>query len=327
VADRADALRRVREIANDGVATRVLAFDSSVVALGSDASVFDSLARVSGIDGRVMGSLSVALAAARRIGAEIGAGADSVELVLVSPLTEQEVDAATAKIRATWPGAVRVVRVSAVADSAPVPALERAVSDVDVLGPALGARDVRASSNAVRIVRREPSAEDRAFARGGGVVVRWDSLGSRAGVPSAVAMGDDVIVATLGRATLPQSGIVLARWNDGAPAAVEHVVGTGCLREVGIGVPVAGDLPLSLSFQRIVNGLTGNCVGARAIAGAPLDSARVTLRMGPTQLAAGSALANGAERPTPIAPWLLGVALACALAVLLLRRRVQLEPA
>jgi hypothetical protein len=325
VADPAEALRRARELASDGVPTRVLVLDSAVVALGSGTAALESVAHISRVETHSVGSISAALAAARRVGAELGMRADSVELVLVSPLVERQVDAATDSLRASWPGAVRVVRVGPAADSATLPPLERAVREADVLGPALAARLVQATTNAVRIVRGAVSRDDSAFARAGGVVVQWDSLGSRATVASAVAKGDDVVVATMARDTLPESTQVLARWADGAPAAAEHPLGAGCMREVGIGVPAAGDLPLSLAFQRIVNGLTDGCAGDRLAVGAPVDSARIAALAGPSRLASGSALANGVERPAPIAPWLLGLALACALAELLLRRRSEVE--
>jgi hypothetical protein len=119
---------------------------------------------------------------------------------------------------------------------------------------------------------------------------------------------------------------VLARWADGSAAAVEREVGDGCVREVGIGIPAAGDLPLAPSFQRIVHGLTGPCA-ARAPVGGALDSARVAAIAGAGALASGSALASGAGRATPMAPWLLALALACALAELALRRRRTPEAA
>lgn len=327
VAYPADALRRAREIMRDGVPTRVLVLDSTVTAVGSGAAALDSVERSPRDGRRSAGSISAALVAARRAGTDLGTRADSVELVLVSPLTARQVDAATDAVRAAWPGAVRVVRVSAAADTAVVPTLERTISEADVLGPALGTREVQASANAVRLARGAVSAGDSAFARSGGVVVRWDTLGARAAVPSAVAMGDDVVVANVGRIALPAPGLVLARWADGTPAAVEHAVGAGCMRTVGIGVPEAGDLPLTTAFQRIVNGLSGTCAGSRTSVGAPLDSARVAALAGTPRMARGSALANGAERPTPIAPWLLSLALACALTELLVRRRGELEPA
>jgi hypothetical protein len=92
------------------------------------------------------------------------------------------------------------------------------------------------------------------------------------------------------------------------------------MREVSVGVPIAGDVPLSPAFQRIVNGLTDACGGARGGAGEPVSPDRLRAIVGPAGLARGSALARGTELPTPVASWLLGFALACALAELFLRR-------
>jgi hypothetical protein len=326
-ADLGDAVRRAREIMRDGVPTQMLVFDSTVTRLSGGEGALDSAVRAPAGELKLSGSLSAALAAARRVGAEVGTGADSVDLVLLSPVTTAELDAATDSVRATWPGSVSVVRLAAQGDSATSPSLQRQVSDADVLGPALHARVVQEAPNAVRLVRRPLTSEDSSYARGGGVVVRWDSIGARVPVPSAVAMGDDVIVAALGRDTLQEGGTVLARWADGAPAAVETVIGDGCVRTVGIGVPVAGDLPLAPSFQRIVNGLIDACAGAHASTGAPADSSRAAALAAGGGAASGSTLANGDERPVPLAPWLLALALACALAELLLRRRNEPEAA
>ena len=326
-ADPVEALGRARAFVADGVPTQVLAFDSTVTRVGTGDGALDSLIRAPGTERGTVGSLSAALAAARRVGADVGAGADSVELVLLSPVTTGEVDAATDSVRATWPGTISVVRLAARVDSTTAPALERNVSDADVLGPALHGRAVQASPRAVRLVRGPLTADDSAVARRGGVVVRWDSAGARTVVPSAVALGDDVVVAVLGRDALSESGTVLARWADGAPAAVEQAVGEGCVRTVGIGVPVAGDLPLAPSFQRIVNGLTDACTASRVRVGEPVDSRRILALRGGAAAASGDALANGAERPAPLAPWLLGFALACALAELLVRGRGEPEVA
>ena len=326
-ADHADALRRARDIIADGVPTQVLAFDSVVSRLGAGEGALDSLTRPPAPEQRTVGSLSAALAAARRAGADVGSSADSVELVLLSPVTSGELDAATDGIRAMWPGGIRLVRLVAAVDSTAAPALERRVSDDDVLGPALHGRAVGASPTAVRLVRGPLAEADSAFARRGGVVVRWDSVGRRALVPTAVAMGDDVIVAALAREVVNDDGVTLARWADGASAAVERTLGEGCVRRVGIGVPVAGDLPLSPPFQRMVSGLTDACARSRASMGAPADSSRVAKLVAGAGMAKGSALANGDERAASLAPWLLAIALACALLELLVRGRSEPEAA
>lgn len=318
VADFSEVLRRVREIAGDGVPTRVIAFDSSVVVLEPGQSI-DSLARPAQSNRGAIGSISAALAAARRVGAELGAQSDSVELVLVSPFAERELDDATDTLRALWPGNARLVRVAAARDTNEVPPLERAIGETDVLGPAFGRRAVKRGAHSLRLVRGLPNAADSAFARDGGVVVRWDSIGARATRPEAVATGSDVIVASLARDSIRAGGAVIARWADGSAAAVERAIGDGCLREVGVGIPIASDLPLSPAFQRIANSLTDACAGARGNAGARVAPERLAALAGPTGAARGEALAGDAERATPLVPWLLGFALACALAELLLR--------
>lgn len=320
-----EAMQRARDIAADGATTRLVLMDSAVTTLEGGAAALDSIARSPVSHCCTVGSLSAALVAARRAASELGSRAVAVELVIVSPLTEREWDAATDSLRGLWPGALRIVRVGASMDSAVVPALDHAIPDADVLGPALSGRAVSAVRSAVRLVRHMPVAADTAFARAGGVMVWWDSIGTRRAEPQAIAMGDDVVVASLVRDTLPlmrdslKSTTVPARWADGTPAAVEWRIDNGCMREVGIGVPAAGDLPLLPSFQRMVRGLTDACAGSGHRAGAPLDSALVTRFARADAMAKGSALAGGAERPAPIVPWLLGVALACALAELALR--------
>jgi len=74
--------------------------------------------------------------------------------------------------------------------------------------------------------------------------------------------------------------------------------------------PVAGTLAMAEAAGR---------EGLQALVVAPENAGEAALA-GSLHMASGSALADGAERPTPIAPWLLGLALACALTELVLRR-------
>ena len=102
-------------------------------------------------------------------------------------------------------------------------------------------------------------------------------------------------------------------------------LGNGCAREVAIGVPVAGDLPLRPAFQRVVRGLMAPCNGTTARM--PADSASLARLAGAGPLASGDALL-GRERPaSPVVPWLIGLALACALAELAVRARPTREAA
>jgi hypothetical protein len=252
----------------------------------------------------------------------LGADADSAELVLVSPVMRVQFDAATDFVRAAWPGRITVARVEARTDAAKAWSLARSVSLDDPLGPALARVPVAASPSAVHLVRGAIAARDSAFVRTGGAVVRWDSVAAPMRA-TALAMGDDVVVATMARGSLQARGRVIARWSDGSAAATEETLGTGCIREVAIGVPVAGDLPLRPAFQRVVRGLMAPC-GAAA-ASVPADSVSVARLAGTGALASGDALL-GRERPaSSIVPWLLGLALACAFAELALRARPTRE--
>lgn len=328
VASDGEALARARAAIADGIPTQVIAFDSTATTLGAANGALDSLGALDTMRNRTpsgIGRVSTALAAARRLGAALGGDADSVELVLISPVAARELDPSMDSLRAQWPGALSLMSVALHADSGAPAALERRLPAEDLLGPALAAMPVAASPTALRLVRVAPGAADSAFARGGGTVVRWDTAGFAAPAPAGIAMGDDVVVASLGRSAGPTSGRVLARWADGTPAATEASMGTGCLREVGVGVPPAGDLPLRPAFQRIVRGLVAPCGMGQV--GVAADSAALARLAGAGGAASGSALSDRGERPTPIVPWLLGLALACALAELFLRRRGEPEAA
>ena len=317
VADVNDAWRRARALGTGPGPTVVIAFDSATAVVdggAADSPITRSVAA---------GSISAALIAARRAAGSLATRADSVELVLVSPIATEELDAATAGVRALWPGGIRLERVALRSDSSTTPTLERALPMSDALGPAMAARLVRAEVRAVRLRRANTlDARDSAYAAAGGTVVLWDSSAAPLRA-EGLALGDDVIVARLGRRSLAATGAAVARWADGSAAARERPIGAGCLRAVGIALPTAGDLPLRAGFQRIVRGLLAPCGRA-----APLHAADSTMTasvIGGKSLAPASTLRSGAEPPSPFVPWLLGVALLCALAELALRGRRGVE--
>jgi hypothetical protein len=323
VASSNEAVARVRALLADGVPTRVIFFDTTAILAPVAAAALDSVARTA--PGFAPGSLSAALVAARRAATPIAADADSVELVVVSPVTASEIDAALDSVRAQWPGAITVARVAARADTASGWSLERALSSDDVLAPALSSVRVAATPNAVRLRRAPPDARDSAFARAGGTVVLWDTTAASRYSPNAIAMGDDVVVATVGRGALPDSMRAVARWADGSAAATQQQLGAGCVRRIGVGVPIAGDLPLRPGFERLVRGLMAPCRAAVSNALAP-EGALARL-IGQGGAARGAALAGDAQRPTPLVPWLLGLALLCAVAELAVRARSRREVA
>jgi len=300
---------------------RLVLLDRSALVADSARAGADAVAGDSVIEfgrGAAAGNLTAALVTARRAAAALARRGDSVALVLVSPVTAGEVDAATLAVRAEWPGRITVRRVAARADSAVPAALERAMPVSDPLGPALVQVPVRPGTRSVRVLRTGSASErDRDFALAGGTLVVWDSAAAP-GSAQGLVMGDDVVVAPLARRTIERPDAVVARWADGAAAAREGAIGAGCLRTVGIGMPPAGDLALRPAMQRVIRGLVAPCT--RATVSPASDSVLAVLR-GTGTVAASSALLGDEQAPSRLVPWLLGAALLCALLELAVRAR------
>ncbi|MEP7066167.1 MAG: BatA domain-containing protein [Gemmatimonadota bacterium] len=291
------------------------------------------------------GSLSAALAGAMRAASTLRGSADSVEIVIVSTFNTSEFDAATSAIRAVWRGRIRVVRVSR--DSLPNDA--QVITNVD----ARANRDVRGSppddplrasiafventggrragTDSVRMERGSLSGIDTSWTQHGGTLVRWpaalDSSGfpahARADTAGAVVAGSGssraVVVAPFVRVVDPPAGRVVARWADGSPAATERTVKEGCVRDVAIPLPRAGDLVLRESARRLVAALSSPC-GARAITAPATDSALDQLRdTGP--LVATRALQARTDSSSTFTTWMLVAAFVLLLVEPLLRRQ------
>lgn len=322
VANAGDAVARARALAKQSATVTIIAFDTTATIL--PAGAWDSVAAAPRSESH--GSLSAALVAARRASTSLAERADSIELDLVSPLAVAEFDAATARARAAWPGAVRINRVAMRPDSTTGWRLEHALPASDQLGPAMTSLRAAPGSRVVRLVRSVPAASDSAFARSGNTVVRWDTATAPRIAAEGLAVGDDVIVAALGRAAMGQAGRAVARWADGTPAAEEHRVGLGCMRSVGIVVPTAGDIALHPPFQRIVRALLAPCgVETADVAADSAAEARLA-GTGSRAAAAGALRATGAQ-PAPLVGWLLAAALVFALAELVVRARPVAEAA
>ncbi|CAN5911872.1 hypothetical protein BH11GEM1_BH11GEM1_13170 [soil metagenome] len=322
VASAPDAVGRARALSNGSASVTVIAFDTAATVLSRDA--WDSVAAAPRSGSR--GSLTTALVAARRMGAALAQHVDSLELHLVSPLAGAEFDVATDRARSAWPGFVRVDRVALRQDSSSGWRLDRALAASDQLGPAMASVRNAPRARVTRLVRGAPTGVDSAFARDGGTVVRWDTAAAPRLAAEGLAVGDDVIVAALGRIAVGQTGRVVARWADGTRAAEERVVGKGCMREVGIRLPAAGDIALHPPFQRIARALLAPC-GVEATDVVADSGAMARLGGEGSNAAPASALRSGDDRPSPLARWLLAAALLCAIAELLVRSRRAPEPA
>jgi hypothetical protein len=116
--------------------------------------------------------------------------------------------------------------------------------------------------------------------------------------------GDASLVAPLVRRGV-EEGRVIARWRDGTPAVTERASGLGCVRDVGIGLPLAGDVTLREPFAQLLAVLAEPCGGARRAA---LSDSALAAFAGSGALAAATEFAT--ERTASVlAPWLLALAL------------------
>lgn len=286
----------------------------------------DSLASLRRLDAR--GSVSAALVAVLRAAVSLRDQADSLELVIVSPLLAEEVDHATDSIRALWPGSIRLARVAGRRDAsaAPVVRLEGRAEDPMrwALPPMTGA-----GNPTVRIVRGASRPDDSAWVSSGPrTLVLWPETPGSNGVGGhdsigAVVADEIVVVAPFERGVpqpTPPGSRVVARWLDGAPAATEAAHHSGCIRSISIPVPSVGDLVLDPRFQRLAAYLTSPC--DRPPVSQPLDSIRLAALIGsPGGRVAGPSLPRPVVIDSPITPWLLGAALVLGLGELVLRRR------
>lgn len=300
----------------------LIAFDSAA-RLVNDGALDDA----SGASTR-QGRLSSALLVALRAAANARERADSIELAIVSPLRSDEIDGATGAIRALWPGRIRLVRVAARLDSSAAHHAFDLRADVgDPLGGAFG---TTVGAN-VRVIRDSATTQDSAWAaRERRTLVRWPRDGAPPGwvrrsspdTVAGVAAGDVVVVYPFERRWQPDTSRrptrVAARWIDGHPAALERVVGRGCIRDVAIPVAARGDLVLRPSFEHLLSTLTRPCA---AISGAPVaDETLVRAIAGAGPLASRATIAAPEIVATPLAPWLLGAAILLLLLELFLRR-------
>jgi len=288
------------------------------------------------------GSLSAGLVAAIRAARVLQRERDSVEIVIVSAFGSDELDAATGSVRRAWPGAVRLVRVPGTPnDSTPRGRPEVRSGPGDAVTAALALSGPTFSGGRVRVIRDGITSADSAWARAGGAIVAWPSSGTMAGwrarSPSDTAFGVSVLGTAAGpsangaraatvvapfvrRATVPV-GNVVARWQDGEPAATETALGTGCVRSVAVTMPSAGDLAVTPAFRRFAEQLVRPCAGSRS-ATAVSDSTLSAIL--PVSVSRDSipriATADVVPGDSRLAAWMLGVALVTALAELYVRR-------
>ncbi len=314
----------------------VVVFDSAARSLGPSAR--DTLAAAAVRGANVRGNLSTALVAALREGSALRDRVDSVQLVIVSPLLADERDAATDSIRKLWPGRVRLVRISA----PPVGSLTSGgkgdislKSDpADPLAVAVSLAAKNQNQGSARIVRAASlTAEDSAWMISANhVVALWPALErpmlavqrSSADQSGGVVGRELRLVSTFDRrwrfpADSLRGARVTVRWADGDAAVVEKQVGGGCLKSVGIPVTGVGDLVIRPEFVRLVEVVAAPC--GDPVVMPPLAPSNIASLAGIGGLAPRGAFAARADIVSPLAPWLLGLALLAALAELMARPR------
>lgn len=277
--------------------------------------------------------LSAALLRARAEAVDASREADSVRIVLVSPVAREEADLALRDVRRGWPGAIVVRRVAgARPDSLDHRVALRAAGDDPLRATlALDGRPVVAAGSAdtgvVRVVRTGAlTPTDTSFARDGGTLVHWPASVAGTDTTHALRTTGAVVVAPFVRDTSPDRlspSNAVAHWVDGLPAADEAPLGAGCLRRVAVPVPGVGDLALRASFRLATRDLLAPCGGARDLR--PASDSVIALLAGAG--AAGRATAaDELTRPAADATLvrlLLALALLALLAEWLLRRRLD----
>ena len=302
--------------------SRVVLADRSWAVLDG-AEVADSVGRVAQSGDSVIpfdsAGLSPALILGLRAATALRQGSDSVELVVVSPLLAGQLDDATDSIRALWPAGIRLVRVAGRTASDSVPVVEFDGPSDDPLRVALEGRI--ASGGNVRVVRSQLDAGDSAFA---GVLVHWTASGNGPSAIDAVMSDGVVVVAAWQRSASPNdSGVVIARWMDGTPAATERATSTGCVRTVMIPVPARGDLVLTPRFRRLAERLTDPCGPRRDFTPASVERVASLAGRDLPPVAAASMLPAAELRRSRLTAWLLLAAALLAGVEMWLRRAAR----
>jgi hypothetical protein len=294
---------------------------------------FDSAAAVTrAVDSIVTtgarGSLSAALASATAAAVSLAPLADSVELVLISPFAAEEMDEATTRLRAAWPGRVRLARIAGVSGAgSSAPRVQTTEGPNDAVVAGLSLMSVLAIDGGIRLVRGLVTAADSAWARGAGhVLLHWPAADSGAGAwrhrdsidaIGGVASNTGTLVARFPR-LWRLDGAPVARWADGDPAAVEHGLGDGCIRDVAILLDPASDVTLRAPFRAFTRALLAPCGGERS--NVALNDATLATLAGSGPLAAASSFRDVNTESSRWTPWLLGAGAVLLILELAVRR-------
>ena len=312
VADIAEVVRAIAAARTDGDV--VIVFDSATRRLPADTMMSALAPRTA------RGSVSAALIAGFRIADSLRAHADTVDIVLVSPLAREEMDAATDSIRALWRGPVRLVAVRA-AESSAATGIEMSEPENDPVRAGVTLAGLLRTMAGARIMRQAPTEADLSWARDGHVLVYWPRALAATDTEPALLAGESGALVTPGpflRHGVGDGDDAIAWWIDGDVAVRERALGAGCVRDVGADPGVAGDVVLRPSFARLVAWLAAPC-GHPDLAPVA-DSARIALSETPERPTSRPDVPD--SRQSPLARWLfLGAAVMAGLEPLARRRK------
>jgi Aerotolerance regulator N-terminal len=289
----------------------VLAFDSATTLVAATTAQLVP-ARVSR-----RASLSAAFARLIRARDSLAAGATALHVVVASTFAPAILDPATASLRAAIPDSIATRELALAPDSVVrrAPATVHAEPNDPIAATAMLLADSVAPAGAVLQRGGTLTGADSVAATSGATVVWWPAADVSGSTRlEAMTVHRTTWIAPLQRITdaTPSSGMPIAWWADGAPAAWLSTLGNGCIVRIAAKVPRTGDHALSLGAQAALAALLTSCDPAPRRAFAP----PTWLRAAPNSRVAR---APEPQRASIIAPWLVGAALALALAELLLR--------
>ena len=297
-------------LATLGTADVVIAFDTSAT-LSAGSAVVPRMSRTS--------HLSAAFAQLAHVRDSLSRGATQLRIAIASGFAARSLDPATQSLRELLPDSIALLPVAMPPDSGTVRGsiVVHADGDDPIAATALLLGDSVAHSGTI-IERADALTRDDSAAATAGATVLWWPTRDANGVPAlqALTVASTTWIAPMTRdsSATQLTERVVGWWADGAPAMRESQLGDGCVLRLRAGLPAAGDHTLSLSAQAWLATVLTSC-----------DRPAATVHAPPSWLASPS-LRSGtvAARPVEMSaatPWLIGVALALALAELLLRRR------
>lgn len=235
-----------------------------------------------------MKGLTAGIISARKAAMHLSAGADSVALIVVSAVPAGLWDAATASIRASWPGRILVVPVTAAPIRFPLVTTDAPVDGV-----------VRAAL--ARLGRR---------GAGETVHLRWPPPGQPSDTATGVYAAGAAMIGRVPRWPVSVEGARAIAWFvDGTPAVVEKPLATGCERVSGFRLD-EGDGLLRAAGLRVIERLIAPCgAGWTPDLYGAADSTRVALLAGSGGAASVRALGPDRTRPIMLLPLLLALVL------------------